>query len=303
MKSRNFIHPNNILVKTAFIVLISLSFKIGYTPPLLAQDIIVLQSGEEFDVKIISKKGPYIMYTLWEDQEGEVKEIRKKFLKRHRMDYLTKERVSFSFSLGGVPYGTSTNLKNYMKDNGYDGSSNGFFGTTQYPVAHVKVSWILGFEYLIKPPHGFSIEFAQTNRGYVQGLVPAGYDWLWNNYTSGVTPEIHYANPQLSASYKYYFKSYKSNLQAGFILNNTRIWESLDDEKVNKNSKLSGGILIGYAGSLVEKEVFFMRFQAQFRYIIPFEVTNSDSFLYGEKIGLSHVFIGIQTGIKIATNK
>ena len=149
-------------MKTIILSFVYLYFIFLTTTPCKAQDLIVLQSGEEIDAKILTKKGPSIKYVLWEDQEGEVMEISKKFVKRNRMEYLTKERVSFSFSFGGVPYGTSTKLKKYMKDNGYDGSRNGFFGTTQYPVAHVKVSWILEFEYLIKPPHGFSIEFAQT---------------------------------------------------------------------------------------------------------------------------------------------
>ena len=140
---------------------------------------------------------------------------------------------------------------------------------------------------------GLNIEFDQTNNGSVTGY----------SYAIGLTPEIHYAKPQLSASYKYYFKSYKSNLQAGLILNNTRVCESGENENSSKDSKMSGGFLIGYAGSLVEKEVFFMRFQAQFRYIFPLEVTTSDSYINGEKIGLSHLFVGIQTGIKTLSSK
>ena len=140
---------------------------------------------------------------------------------------------------------------------------------------------------------GLNIEFDQTNNGSVTGY----------SYAIGLTPEIHYAKPQLSTSYKYYFKSYKSNLQAGLILNNTRVWESDENENSSKDSKMSGGFLIGYAGSLVEKEVFFMRFQAQFRYIFPLEVTTSDSYINGEKIGLSPLFVGIQTGIKTLSNK
>ena len=50
---------------------------------------------------------------------------------------------------------------------------------------------------------GLTIEFAQTNNGSVTG----------HSYAIGLTPKIHYANTQLSASYKYYFKSYKLNLQ------------------------------------------------------------------------------------------
>lgn len=290
-----------LIPEAKFISLFSLLLIFVTKLPCHGQDLIVLQSGEEYDIKIISKKGPTIKYLLWEDQEGEVKEIRKKFVKWHRMEYLTKERVSFSFSFGGVPYGTSTSLKNYMKDNGYDGSNRVFLFTTDYPISRVKVSWMLEFEYMVKPPHGFSIEFAQTNRGYVQGLTP-GYTSPWYNYSTGLTPEIHYVNPQISASYKYYFKSYKSNLQAGLIMNNSRVWETGENNNSGKYSKLSWGLLVGYAGSLVEKEVFFLRFQMQFRYVVPLEVTNSDSFLNGEKIGLSHLFIGIQTGIKIFTN-
>ena len=252
------------------------------------QDLIVLQSGEEIDVKIISKKGQTFNYILWEDQENLVRVIDKKFVKRHRMEYLTKERVSFSFSFGGVPYGTSTSLKNYMKENGYEGTSKSWFGPIDYPVSHVKISWMLEFEYLIKPPHGFSIEFAQTNKGSVTGYG---------------TPEVSYSNPQVSVSYKYYLKYFKSNLQAGLILSNTKIEDSDGYGYSMNDSEMSGGFLLGYAGSIVENEKFFLRFQTQFRFVFPIELSNSDLFLDGEKIGLSHLFIGIQTGIKIAKNK
>ena len=292
-------------MKTIILSFVYLYFIFLTTTPCKAQDLIVLQSGEEIDAKILTKKGPSIKYVLWEDQEGEVQEIDKKFVKRHRMEYLTKERVSFSFSFGGVPYGTSTSLKNYMKENRYEGTSSSLFGSSEYPTSSVKVSWMMEFEYLIKPPHGFSIEFAQTNKGSVTGINSAGYgaNFLAIFFPSGLTPQIFYSNPQLSASYKYYLKSYKSNLQVGLILNNARVRESGENNNSGRYSKLSWGLLIGYAGSLVEKEVFFLRFQTQFRYIYPLEVTNSDSFMNGEKIGLSHLFIGIQTGVKIAKHK
>lgn len=135
-----------------------------------SQDLIVLKSGQEYPVKIISKKGKTIKFKMWDQQGDSISKVQKKYVKIHRMEYLIKERLSISFSLGGVPYGTSTNLKNYMKDNGYEGTSKSWIFTTDYPISRVKISWMLEFEYMIKPPHGFSIEFAQTNRGYVQGL-------------------------------------------------------------------------------------------------------------------------------------
>lgn len=275
-------------MKTIILSFVYLYFIFLTTTPCKAQDLIVLQSGEEIDVRIISKKGQTFNYILWEDQENLVRVIDKKFVKRHRMEYLTKERVSFSFSFGGVPYGTSTSLKNYMKENGYEGTSKSWFGPIDYPVSHVKISWMLEFEYLIKPPHGFSIEFAQTNKGSVTGYG---------------TPEVSYSNPQVSVSYKYYLKYFKSNLQAGLILSNTKIEDSDGYGYSMNDSEMSGGFLLGYAGSIVENEKFFLRFQTQFRFVFPIELSNSDLFLDGEKIGLSHLFIGIQTGIKIAKNK
>ena len=65
---------------------------------------------------------------------------------------------------------------------------------------------------------------------------------------------------------------------------------------------MSGGFLIGYGDSLVEKEVFSCDFRSSSD-IFPLEVTTSDSFINWEKIGLSHLFIGIQTGIKIPSRK
>lgn len=289
-------------------VIISSILALSFQTASMSQDLIVLKSGQEYPVKIISIKGKTIKFKEWDNQEDSISKISKKYVKMHRMEYLTNERVSISISIGGVPYGTSTNIKSYMKDNGFEGTSRSWLSFKDYPISKVKISWMLEFEYLIKPPHGFSIEFAQTNRGYVQGLnyagiTPPGYATPWYNYSTGLTPEIHYANPQLSASYKYYFKSFKSNLQTGIIMNIAKVWETGENWKSSKYSKVSGGILIGYAGSLFENEVFFLRFQTQFRYVFPLKNTNVDSFLNGEKIGLSHLFIGVQSGIKIARNK
>ena len=272
--------------------------------PSISQDLIVLKSGQEYPVKTISSKGKTIKFKLWDQQGDSISEVRKKYVKMHRMEYLTTKRMSLYFTVGGVPYGTSTNLKSYMRNNGYKGTSKSWLSTTDYPISRGKVSWMFEFEYLIKPPHAFSIEFAQTNRGYVQGLnyseiTSPGY-LPWYDYSTGLTPEVHYSNPQLSASYKYYSKSYKSNLEVGVIMNNARVWESVESWNSPKYSKVSGGFLLGYAGSLIEKEVFFLRFRTQFRYVFPAEITKDDSFINGEKIGLSHLYIGIQTGVKIA---
>jgi len=74
--------------------------------------------------------------------------------------------------------------------------------------------------------------------------------------------------------------------------------EGLNIVKTNK-SKTNIGFMIGFAGSLVEKKLFFLRFQSQFKYVSPIKFTSADGFLANEKIDLSHLFIGLQTGFKI----
>lgn len=264
------------------------------------QDLIVLESGLEIESRIISMTGKSFSYYNWCDPEGKVYEVNRKYVKWHRFEYLTQKRIVLTFSMGGVPYSTANSLKKYMRDQGFDGSSGGFLGSSiDYPVSHVKMPVLIEFEYLIKPPHGFSIEFAHSNVGSVQGLRNSGY-------TSGLTPEIFYSNPQFSLSYKYYLKSFKTVLQAGLIMNKANIREVDGNYYQNReirDSAVRWGFLVGYAGSLVEKEMFFIRFQTQFRYVFPVEFANDELFMNNEKIGLSHFFIGIQTGVKINTNK
>jgi hypothetical protein len=90
-------------------------------------------------------------------------------------------------------------------------------------------------------------------------------------------------------------------IQAGVILNMANIKEVNEQSRVVKDAEVRWGFLIGYAGSLVEQELFFIRFQTQFRYVFPVEFANNELFMNNEKIGLSHFFIGIQTGVKIYT--
>lgn len=258
---------------------------------LFAQDIIVLKSGEEVPVKIYSTKGKMITYNKWDDQESIPSELNKKHVRRYVMEYMKHERISFSFSLGGLPYGTSTSLKKYMKDHGYEGPASGWLGTINYPVSHVKSSMLFELEYLFMPPHGLSIEYAYANNGNVKGLG---------------SPRIYYSNKQFAACYKYYLKDFRSNFQVGLILNFGSIEDdeySYMNDAVHKQSNFSWGLLVGLAAPLVEKKEFFLRLQTQFRYILPVEITSEEMFLSGEKVSLRHFFIGLQTGIKIYPNK
>jgi hypothetical protein len=267
--------------------------------PGFGQDLIVLESGLEIESKIISKEDKNLSYYNWDDVGGIVYEVNKRSVRWYRFEYMTKKRIALTFSMGGVPYSTANYLKKYMRDHGYEGTSQGIAGSISYPVSHVKMPVLIEFEYLFKPPHGITFEFAHSNAGSVQGLINSGY-------TTGLIPEITYSNPQFSLSYKYYFKSFKSALQAGVIMNNAKIKEVYDNyfhSREVKDSSVRWGFLIGYAGSLVEREQFFIRFQTQFRYIFPVEYDNYDLFMNREKIGLSHLFIGIQTGVKIYTDK
>jgi len=267
--------------------------------PGFGQDLIVLESGLEIESKIISKEDKNLSYYNWDDVGGKVYEVNKRSVKWYRFEYMTKKRIALTFSMGGVPYSTANNLKKYMRDHGYEGTSQGIVGSISYPISQVKMPVLFEFEYLIKPPHGITFEFAHTNVGSVQGLGNSGY-------TNGLTPEIFYSNPQFSISYKYYFKSFKSAFQAGVIMNNAKIKEVYDNYyhgREVKDSAVKWGFLIGYAGSLVEGEQFFIRFQTQFRYVFPVEYDNNDLFINHEKIALSHLFIGIQTGVKIYTDK
>jgi hypothetical protein len=135
-----------------------------------SQDKIVLKSGLEIESKILSKTGKSINYYNWNDLDGKVYEVNRKTVKWYRFEYMTRKRIALTFSMGGVPYSSANSLKKYMKDHGYAGTSNGFFGSIEYPVSQVKMPALFKFEYLIKPPHGFSIEFAHSNVGSVQGL-------------------------------------------------------------------------------------------------------------------------------------
>lgn len=258
------------------------------------QDLISLRTGEQIEVKIISIFKRNISFYILEDGEKKVHKLNRKQIKWFRPESWTKKRISFSFSFGGVPYGTSTSLKRFMEDNGYLGSRWGWFGTITYPISHVKIPWMLEIGYLFKIQHGFSIGFAQANNGSVEGYL---------------APEIIYKNPQLLGYYKFYSNSLRANIQAGFLLN----FSSFSSEAYNysnsrnfsatSTSKTSLGLLIGFAGSIVEKEKFFLRFQTQFKYVPPIKFASEDGLLSDEKIGLSSLFIGIQTGFKIYPGK
>jgi hypothetical protein len=124
-----------------------------------------------------------------------------------------------------------------------------------------------------------------------------------------LTPKIIYQNPQLLGYYKFYSNSLRANIQVGFFLN----FSSFSSEAYNytnsrnfsatSTSKTSLGLLIGFAGSIVEKEKFFVRFQTHFKYVPPIKFASEDGLLADEKIGLSSLFIGIQTGFKIYPDK
>lgn len=123
---------------------------------------------------------------------------------------------------------------------------------------------------------------------------------------SGYGQDLIVLKSGFAISYKYYLRTFKSVLQTGLILNKANIREEDGNylhPGVVKDSATKWGLLIGYAGSLVEKEVFFIRFQTQFRYVFPVKFTNAELFMNNEKIGLSHFFIGFQTGVKIYTDK
>ena len=280
----------HIIVKPiSFFLFLLLGFSL-ISQTLFAQDIIVLKSGEEVPVKIYSTKGKMITYSKLDDLANFPSELNKKHVRRYVMEYMKHRRISFSFSLGGLPYGTSTSLKKYMRDHGHEGTSSGFFGSIHYPVSNVKSSLLMELEYLYKPPHGVSIEYAYANIGKVEGFG---------------TPEINYSNKQIAACHKFYLKNLRSNLQTGLIIN----FGSIEDDKYsytndaeNKQSNVNWGLLFGCATPLVEKKELFLRLQTQFRYIFPVKITNKEMFLYGEKVALSHWFIGLQTGFKIYTN-
>jgi hypothetical protein len=202
--------------------------------------------------------------------------------------------------MGGIPFSTANSLIKYMKDHGYDGSLSGYYDYQSYPVSKVKMPFLIEFEYMVRPPHGISFEFVLSNIGSVRGKRGSG------NSLADYTPKINYSNPQFSISYKYYLKSFKSALQTGVIMNKANIREVYGDiinTREIKDSAFRWGFMVGFAGSLVDLEQFFIRFQTQVRYVFPVEYVNEDLFMNNEKIGLAHFFIGIQTGVKIYTDK
>lgn len=278
-------------MKILIIIFLVIPFSFFVVSSTQAQDIIVLNSGEEVAVKIHSTKGDKIKLEYWDNREKGVLELNKKYVKRYILEYMKNERISVSFSFGGLLYGTSTYLKNYMKDNGYERSVPGFWGTIDYPTSNGTGSILFELEYLFKPPHGFSIEYARANNGNVKGYG---------------TPEINFSNHQFAACYKLYLKNFRSNLQTGLIMDFGSIKDS-DSWSISETdveqSYFNWGFLVGIAMPLLEREEFFLRFQTQFRYIFPVEISNEEMFLSGEKVALSHLFIGIQTGFKIWTNK
>lgn len=70
-----------------------------------------------------------------------------------------------------------------------------------------------------------------------------------------------------------------------------------------EESKNNLGLMIGYAGSVLEKNSFFLRFQSQFKYVPPIKFTSNDGIFIDEKVGLSSLYLGIQLGFKLYPNK
>ena len=254
------------------------------------QDILALNYGEKIKVSIISISKEHITFYKWEDLDGKVIKLNRKRIKWYRPESWTKERFSFSFSFGGVPYGTSTSLKKFMKDNGYQGRTTTWWGNSiDYPKSNVKIPWMLEFEYNFKPPHGIALVYAAANNGSVTG---------YSRYQK-VYPEVHYENPQLLVFYKHYSKSFRSNFQAGFLINFCSFSTVENANKSYKKSKIDFGLMVGFAVSIIEKDIFFLRFQSQFKYVPPIKFSGEIGLLANEEIGLSSLFLGIQTGFKI----
>lgn len=277
--------------KLVYVLLIGFLTTINAYP----QDIITLKNSKErLEVEIISKEKKDIKFYNWNDRGGEKHELNRKFIAWDRPELWTKKRFSFSFSLGISPYGTSTSLKKYMNENGYGGSVASWFGgSIKYPKSSIKLPCMIEIEYNFKPPNGISIAYANTNSGLVEGLYPA--------------PEVEFNNPQILFYYKYYMPTYRSNFQIGLIVNFSKITiddsSYMDPYNLSKSSKTSPGLLIGYAGSIIEKNVFFLRIECQFKYVPPLEVDGLDGFMINEKVSLSNLFLGIKTGIKLYSDK
>jgi hypothetical protein len=249
---------------------------------------------KRMEVQLIDKSKEKFTFYKWEDKGGEIYELNRKYVAWYRPSLWIKKRISFAFSFGISPYGTANALKKYMTENGYSGSVQGWFGgIIKYPKSTLKIPFMVEFEYNFKPPHGISIAYANTNSGSVRGT---------NN-----APYVIFKNPQLLLFYKYYLPAFRSNFQAGLIVNFATI--DIDENIYSPNSinsessKASPGILVGYTGSLVEKNVFFLRIMGQFKFVPPMEPKGLDGFLANEKIGLSNIYIGIQTGFKLYPGK
>jgi len=261
-----------------------------------SQDVIKLRTGQEMQVRILDKSGKILYYRMMDEDSQTVHKVSRNFIKWHRNAYLTKTRIAFSFSFGAIPYGTASGIKKYMRDHGYTGSVSRWFGSSiEYPVSRVMIPVLFELEYLIKPPHGISVEFAASNYGSVEGYHQYGFIY------GREVPYIRYKNPQFTLSYKLYSRSFKSALQAGLILNFSTIIPASSNSGSNEEdvSQIKPGILVGYTGSIIEQKGFFMRFQSQFRYVLPITYNGQDLFMHGEKIALSQFFIGIQTGFKL----
>ena len=254
------------------------------------QDLLMLKTEEEIDVKILNVTRHYITCYHWDDLGGEIHEINRKFIKWYRPETWLNQRFSFSFTFGGVPYGTSTSLKKFMREHGYSGNVPSWFGgSIKYPKSAVKISWMLEFEYMFNPPHGLSIAYARSNTGSVRGLG---------------TGTISYENPQVLIYYKHYSKSFKSNIQAGILLNFCSFsYNDYNSFNEIDKSKSTIGIIVGFTGSIIERRVFFWRFQTQFKYVPPIKFSYEDGLLANEKIGLSSLFLGMQLGIKLYPDK
>lgn len=285
----------NVIIKHFIFLLFGFLFSLTLYNTINAQDILTLKNSKKrLEVKLIDKSKKKFTFYKLEDEGGEIYELDRRFVAWYRPLLWIQKRISFSFSFGISPYGTANGIKKYMTENGYGGSVPSWFGgTVNYPKSMLKIPFMLEFEYNFKPPHGISIAYANTNSGSVRGT---------NN-----APDVLFNNPQIILFYKYYLPAFRSNFQAGLIVNFATIdvIENIySPNSINSEStKTSPGILIGYSGSIIEKNVFFMRINGQFKYVPPIEPEGLGGFLAKERIGLSNLYIGIQTGFKLYPGK
>jgi hypothetical protein len=292
------------LKKFSFWFLLLTTYNISLLiPKSYSQDLISLKTGEEVKANIISISKGYISLHRLDDDERELHEIKRKSIKWYRPESWTNDRLSLSFSFGAIPISSSNDLKKFMEDNNYSHPRSSFFGgsNTEYPISYVPISWMVELEYLFTSPHGISLSFSRINNGSVSGY---GY-----NDIEYISPEVYYKNAQLSISYKYFFKSYRTSIQAGALLNfNTTSWEIRNGigQFISNNSypqKVQPGLLFGFSGSIIERRIFFLRLQSLLLLIPPVKISSNDELLPDEKISQICLYLGLQTGFKFYVGK